>query len=171
MVAAGYFSAPAGFDNDRLVRFDDQGRSVAEKAGLQVIGPAIGDAPVQRRIVPGTVGIEPGCLIRRKFMLLGRPFDFDSRRRAADGFHFDGFGNQRLAVVDEPEPALVRIFEGGPDVIDRSEGHRDRGVGSLVTDMDARNERHFGTVNMLFFKFFLCGGAKVTDHGGEFFRQ
>ncbi len=129
----GDFGAPALFDDDRLVRLDDQRRA--------------GDASAERdflahehlRVAPGAVGEEPrGALWGGRgdgangARALGEP------RRAAGRLDVDRLDDQRLGAVDEAEARLVRVLERAAHRAERAPFDFERGVGAGVAQLRAR---------------------------------
>jgi hypothetical protein len=123
---------PAGFDDDRLVRLDDQRRAAHPLAGRERL------AAEDRRVAPPAPGEEADAPAAR-----GRR----GRRRGVDlggggglgleALKLDGFDDQPLARHREAELRLVSRLEGGfgRREVTPVEGDRQGGVGALVAQV------------------------------------
>ena len=132
MVFRRDLGAPARFDDDRLMRFDDKRRP-------------IGDGADGKRLARKDVRLSPGPMRKetRRTRLNGRRGRWrwmralrQPRRPAdrLDGHRLDG---DRLVSVDEAEAALVRAFERAPHDRRRRERNLDRRVRPRIAQLRA----------------------------------
>ena len=132
MVLRRDLGAPAVLDHDGLVRLDDDGGAVDLVAGRKLL------AGVDRGLVPLAVGEE--LVVRAGEGSLARVvlcFALAEFGAAADRLDRHRLDHQLLGAVDEAEPRLVRLLEGGLHFGERAGLDHQRGVGAGVADMGA----------------------------------
>jgi hypothetical protein len=101
--------APALFDDDRLVRLDDEHRPVDGRADWQRL------AQIDIRLAPRAVGKETRHAGRSGRRWRGHAtLMFSKARGAACRLDRHRLNGDRLGAIDEAEPAFVRAFERAP---------------------------------------------------------
>ena len=100
---------------------------------------AMGDAGV----MPMPAGKDRHGLKAGEITDLRGPLRLVKRDAAADGFHLDRLGDQRLAVIEETELRLVGDLERLRHLGACPERHGDRRIGAGIADMDAGKNSDF----------------------------
>ena len=145
MVAHRQAGLPAGIDDRRGRRLDDDRRPVQNIAGHQIF------PQIDRRVVPVIRRIHAyavACLqrhIARRLPLL-RVFDVLA---AAHGFDRNGLHDEALFRHDKAVALLVRRVEAGGHLGLATMFHHDGGIGALIAQMSLRQAAHGGGGNAL----------------------
>ena len=132
MVFCCDLGAPAVFDDDRLMRLDDEGRPIDARADMKRL------ARKDIRLSPGPMRKEAcraGGNGRRGRWRWVNPFD--DPRRAAYGLDRHRLDDDRLAPINEAEAAFVGAFERAPHCRRSRERNLDRRIGTRIAQLRA----------------------------------